>query len=190
MIKLLFLILLTVTSNVALAKPGDADPEQLTQAFDKAAKKVGVPVRLLRAICWAESDHDPISYEYNDGNSGNSAFGICQVLQRTAEDFGIKDARCSADFTLESTRTYKNCKLFGLYTNILIAARYLKSKLDKYDGSWSSAIAAYNTGTIRICRKGKVYRAKDRSILYTCKKGHLLNQKYVDRVLHAIHDGR
>jgi len=159
------------------------------QQVDRAAEKVGVPKKLLRAICAAESGLKPWAYRYGDGGSQrNSAFGICQVLHSTAKAYGFRDENCYKDFrnSYFRERNYKACKLFGPYTNSLIAARYLKYQLKRYDGSWISAIAAYNSGSLRICKNGKVRDRMTRKILYRCKKGGLLNQKYIDRVLRIL----
>jgi len=164
-----------------------ADPRQEVR---RAAKEVGVSPDLLSAICYAESHHNHKAYVHADGTGDNHAFGICQVLLKTAEQYGFKDPRCTEDFkSRKQDRTYSNCKLFGPYTNALYAARYLKYQLDRYDGSWINAIAAYNTGTVKLCKTGWVHNAHGKR-MYKCSPGGLLNQKYVDRVLHAIEEGR
>lgn len=157
----------------------------IDEAFDTVAADVGVPVKLLRAICWSESRLNPEAYNFGDGSGMNHAFGICQVLHTTAKSFGFKDDNCYKDFS-STSHTYRDCKLFGVQTNIKYAALYLRSKLEKYDNSWISGIAAYNTGILRSCKKGLVHRLKDNKVIYTCKVGGLLNQKYVDRVLEAM----
>lgn len=173
--------------------------EYIDQAFEKAAAKEGVPLTLLRAICWAESKHNPAAFSEGDGRGNNHAFGLCQVLHETAIEYGFKDKNCFKDFSnhtdengrlVTPSRTYRNCKLFGVETNTYYAAVVLKEKLDKYDGSWIYAIAAYNTGTVRICKTGVVHRAKDGSVLWKCHRGGILNQAYVDRVLKALEEGR
>ena len=171
------------------------DLDYIHAVFDRVAFEEKVPEKLLRAICYAESHFNVEAYNFGDGQGTNHAFGICQVLRKTAEGVGFKDLNCVKDFQdkpdakghlVKAKRTYEVCKLFGVYTNIQYAARYLKTKLVQYDGSWISAIAAYNTGTVRICKTGKVLRAKDHSVLWTCKPGGILNQIYIDGVLKAL----
>lgn len=169
--------------------------DYIDKSIKKAAKKVGVPYKLLDAVCYAESRHTPNAYVFSDGGTiTNHAFGMCQVLYNTAGEYGFVDDRCAGDFRYRKfQRNYKNCKLFGPYTNAYYAAKYLKKQLKRYNGSWINAIAAYNSGSVRICKTGWVYRNyKDakgkwrKTKLYKCEKGGLLNQRYVDRVLHAF----
>ena len=165
-------------------------PKSIDAAFARASKEERVPEDLLRAICWAESRHDTTAYSFGDGTGNNHAFGMCQILHSTARQYGMKDDRCYSDFTNSASRSYKDCKLFGAYTNAKYAARYLRSIMDRYDNSTISSIAAYNSGTPKTCKTGRVYRAKDHTLLYHCHKGGLMNQPYVDRVLEAMHEGR
>jgi hypothetical protein len=205
-----FIFLLTF-----VATPGYASVSQayIKNSIKKAAKEVGVPPELLSAICWAESLHKAEAYVHGDMNGKVHAFGICQVLYTTAVDMGMrKDSNCERDFRsaksrqnagipsnddyVPPARNHANCILFGPYTNAFFAAKFLKQKLDQYDGSWISAIAAYNSGTVRTCpakgyftlrtyRKGVVRHQK-----VSCVPGGLLNQKYVDRVLLALKEKR
>jgi soluble lytic murein transglycosylase-like protein len=87
---------------------------------------------------------------------------------------------------VELERDFTTCPLFGPATNAKYAARYLARQIKRYNGSKISGIAAYNTGSLRVCTTGRVLRAKDKTFLYSCQKGGLLNQKYVDRVLDGV----
>lgn len=195
MIKYLHTILIILLTSTAYAGDDSVSEAYIDEAFQTISTEVGVPPSLLRAICWSESKHDPEAFNHGDGAGNNHAFGICQVLHSTAREFGFRDDNCYKSFDIlpgpvKTSRKYKDCKLFGVKTNITYAAKYLKSKLDKYDNSWISAIAAYNTGILRTCKTGKVLRVKDRSVLYTCKRGGILNQKYVDGVIKALDEGK
>lgn len=185
--KLMLLLLLLVSLELRASE----GIEDLHRIFDEVAEEQRVPANLLRAICWAESKHDPEAYNHSDGGALNSSFGICQVLYTTAKRLGLKDSRCEIDFSgVRYTKNYKHCKLFGLHTNITFAAKELRYQLIRYNKSWISAIAAYNTGSVRICKSGKVTRQKDRKVIYTCKKGGFLNQVYIDQVIKALNEGR
>lgn len=160
----------------------------IDESIVKAANKVGVPSSLLKAICSAESSLKQDEFVYADGGDSNHAFGLCQVLLKTAEGFGFSDDGCKDNYKFrKEDRKYKNCKLFGPYTNALYAAKYLKFQLDRYGNSWINAVAAYNTGTVRLCKTGWVKNIRGEK-LYTCEKGGILNQKYVDRVLKSLID--
>ena len=170
-----------------LGSPVWASPRN--EAIERAAQDVGVPPSLLTAICWAESGLKSSAYRFADsGDPKNSAFGLCQVLYQTGRFYGLQDENCTRDFrnTYFLERNYKACKLFGPYTNAFYAAKVLKYQLNRYGGSWISAIAAYNTGSLKICKTGKVRDRYTRKVLYTCQVGGLLNQKYVDRVLRVL----
>ncbi len=188
--RFLFIAIFMLASNNAFS----ISQEYIEESIKRAAKDAGVPVDLLRAICFAESRLKPDAYVFSDGGNNNHAFGMCQVLYRTAGDFGFKDSRCLEDFRFRKQhRNYQHCKLFGPYTNALYAAYFLKRQLDRYDQSWINAIAAYNSGSVRICSSGWVYANRVdedgnvfRTKLYECKKGGILNQRYVDRVLHFL----
>lgn len=197
MLKLILIAMVLINGTKAYAE--EITEAYINEVFARVAKEVDVPVKVLRAICWSESRLNPEGYNHGDGVGTNHAFGICQVLHSTARERGFSDDRCYEDFQdkiaedgtlVKAKRTFKECKLFGVATNVTLAAKFLKEKLNQYDNSWISAIAAYNTGSLRTCKTGKVFRAKDKSVLYTCKKGGLLNQRYVDGVLKAIEEGR
>lgn len=187
MVKTLMVLMLLLSSLKGFSQ-SIAD-STYDSVFTKVATEQAVPERLLRAICWSESKFDPQAFVEGDGSGDNHAFGICQILYTTASEQGFKQSKCiSHDFTLRSARTVKACKLFDSYTNVTMAAKYLKEKMVKYGDSWVSSIAAYNAGSVRICKTGTVYRAKDHEPLWKCKKGGLLNQKYVDDVVKALQE--
>lgn len=186
---LLVLISLSLVSNQARSEISD---EYIDNSIVKAANKVDVPPILLRAICMAESNLVPHAYVHDDGGKANHAIGICQVLVRTAEEHGMSDQDCHDDYREpKSRRRYGVCDLFGPYTNAFYAAKYLKKQLNRYDGSWIAAIAAYNAGSLKTCSPKGYYLSYnsetgeyDRKV--ACIPGAPINQKYVDRVLKAI----
>ena len=162
----------------------------------KAAKKVGVPQQLLRAICYSESRLDTRAFAQSDGGGDNHALGMCQVLYSTAVGMGMKrDDRCLAHIE-KTKRVYSNCKLFGPYTNAFYAAKVLKYQLNRYDNSWANATAAYNSGTVKVCKQRGYYSVrvyvKSTGLIkwrrIKCKPGGLMNSDYVDRVMKAMAD--
>jgi soluble lytic murein transglycosylase-like protein len=184
---------LWILVGLLLAQPTkaqDSFPSEIDEMFALASEQVGVPDRLLRAICWVESSHRADAYNHGDGTGINHAFGICQVLHSTAREYGFNDPKCYQTFGENNHRTYGDCKLFGLYTSIFYGALYLKSKLAQYNGDWALAAAAYNAGTVRFCRNGRVTRAKDKSTIWPCEKGRILNHRYVDLVFKALEENR
>ena len=158
----------------------------IDKSFRLIANKVGVKEELLRAICWQESRHTAHAYRENDGGKGNAAFGICQVLYTTAAYFGFKDPRCKKSFgdARPQDRKYANCKLFGPKTNMFFAAKFLKSRLEKYQGNQYKAVAAYNSGKYRKCTDGWL-KIRGRRFK-RCEIGGAINSYYIRNVYRAL----
>lgn len=162
----------------------------IDRMFEEVSKEVGVDPKLVRAVCWTESEHKPWRYNHADHSIYNHAFGLCQVLYTTANAYGVFDRKCRGSFKYVSKkdRDSSACKLFGVRTNIEVAAKYLKSRLKKYRGNVTKAIAAYNTGTYKVCRTGWLYY-KGRPFK-RCQIGGPANTYYVKRVKRAMRKGR
>lgn len=105
-------------------------------AITLAAKKVGISVSLLQAICMAESGLNNI-HNYNDGHS--HSWGLCQVKTETARWMGKvtehKDLIAYADKDLKDH-----------YKNAFAAAVYIKYQLKRYNENTCKAISGYNAG--------------------------------------------
>jgi len=184
---------LVLNTALILNSPGvvvEIEPKSLRDLFTEVAIAEGVPAKLLRGICWAESRHTSDAYSHGDGSGNNHALGICQVLHSTAIYYGFEDKNCYNDFRAITARTYKQCRLFDSRTSMLFGAKVLKTMLDRYSGNWEKAAAAYNAGSIRICETGEIKRKKDGVVIGTCVIGGLFNQFYVDKVMQAIKEER
>lgn len=160
------------------ACPNTIFATDFSHIFKKVGKEQQVSSQLLSAICWAESGHDAKNIGISDGGTNNDAFGICQVLLETAEDLGFDKKDC--------VKFKPNCQLMDPYVNITYAAKYLRKLLNRYKGDVINAIAAYNTGSVKICKSGVVRRKKDGKVIYNCTIGGYLNAKYINRVLDAL----
>lgn len=192
--KYFLAILLFVSTNAY-----SVGSDYIDKAFHDVAKEIGVSESLLRAVCWVETGHRPHLYRHADAGLNDHAFGICQVLYSTANTMGLKDENCLNDFSEApiSKRKYENCKLFGPRTNIRYAARFLKSRLDKYNGDEFKAIASYNSGSYKRCRDGWLYIGEvqpdgtyQRVRFKRCIKGGPINFYYINRVLEALEKER
>lgn len=157
-------------------------------AFQQAAQQTMVPEDILRAVCYTESRHNPQALNYNDAEEGRHAYGICQILYSTARQYSnVTDERCMDNKFKENKelRVYNECKLFGIKTNIVIAAKYLKYQYKRY-GSWLKAIAAYNTGSYKKCKTGWLYyKSKPWK---RCLIDGPVNLYYIERVRKALSD--
>ena len=99
------------------------------------AKALGVPGVLLLAICTHESGLKNV--KVLDDN-GSPTYGVCQIKISTAKMVGFQGK--SEDLMIPNT-------------NIVYSAKYLKYQLERYDGNWCMATAAYNAGTYNPSEK-------------------------------------
>lgn len=103
------------------------------------ALAVGVPPRLLVAICEVESNLQPYVTNFMDGK--RHSHGLCQVQTRTAR--WLKCAKNAKD-------------LYNPITNANCAAKYLLYQLRRYQSYWPHAIAAYNMGHLKRTKTGRI----------------------------------
>jgi soluble lytic murein transglycosylase-like protein len=102
-----------------------------------AAKAANVSGSLLLAICMQETGLKNLVH-LNDGTS--HSYGVCQIKFSTAQAFGYKGPEQG---------------LMDPKINAKYSAKYLKYQLDRYNGDWSRAAAAYNAGAYFESKKVK-----------------------------------
>lgn len=112
-------------------------------ALQAATKDQNLPPRLLGAICFVESTHNPRAYRKLDGST--PSYGLCQIKLETAQLMKFKG---------------HHKDLLRADINALYAAKYLKHQLDRYNGNVIRAIAAYNAGSAGKRIKNKEYVTK------------------------------
>jgi len=95
-----------------------------------AAKKHGVDPNLVRAVIRAESSGDPAAFS-------GKASGLMQLAPGTAKELGVTD-------------------VWDPQQNIYGGTRYLAQMLERYDGDWDKAIAAYNAGPGAVDKHGGI----------------------------------
>jgi hypothetical protein len=106
-------------------------PKDLESFFTEASRTYGVSKKLLKAVAKAESNYNPAA------TSPKGAAGVMQLMPSTARSLGVSDP-------------------YDARSNILGGAKYLREKLDHYNGDVSLALAAYNAGSNNVKKYGGV----------------------------------
>lgn len=121
----------------------------LTATILAAAKAAGVPGALFLAICTHESHLNNVTVPH-DG--GSPSYGVCQIKEDTARELGFTGIVTGPtvesdifDGALEPKGTPEGLMIPSV--NAKYAAKYLKKQLDRYEGDWCKATAAYNAGS-------------------------------------------
>jgi len=124
----------------------------------QAAKELGAfDHKLVLAVVRIESGTNRFAYNGKD-KDGRGTYGLMQLKVATARYMGFQGS-------------YQD--LYDWRTNLKFGIRYLNYQFRRY-GSVPSALAAYNAGSVIIC-KGKKKR---------CQAGTFVNQSYVRSVLY------
>jgi len=97
---------------------------------ESAAEEYGVDPNLIRAMMRAESSGDPAA-------SSGKAMGLMQLAPDTAKELGVTD-------------------IWDAEQNIRAGARYMAQMLERYDGDWDKALAAYNAGPGNVDKHGGI----------------------------------
>lgn len=105
--------------------------KSLQSIFKRASEKYDISYDFLIAVAKAESNFNPKCV------SSAGAQGIMQVMPAEQKGLGIKDP-------------------FDAEQNIMGAAKLLKAHLDKFNGDYTLAAAAYNAGSGRVKKYGGV----------------------------------
>jgi soluble lytic murein transglycosylase-like protein len=115
------------TAHLRLA----AAPPAIRSVIDETAQHIGINARLLHSVVSVESGFNPHAV------SPKMAAGLMQLMPATAARFGVQDS-------------------FDPRENIHAGAKYLRQLLDKYKGSLTLALAAYNAGEASVETYGGV----------------------------------
>lgn len=105
--------------------------DELNEYFQQAADTYGVDVKLLKCIAYAESNFR------TNVTSGSGAMGVMQLMPKTAEGLGVRDA-------------------YDPQQNIMGGAKYISIQLERFDGNIEYALAAYNAGPNRVEEYGGI----------------------------------
>jgi soluble lytic murein transglycosylase-like protein len=101
------------------------------EIIQKASEKYGVDTRVINAVIKQESSFKP------DAVSSCGAQGLMQLMPSTAKSLGVSDP-------------------FDAEQNIMAGTKYLKQKLDEFNGDLQMALAAYNAGSGAVHKYGGI----------------------------------
>jgi soluble lytic murein transglycosylase-like protein len=112
------------------ADTGGIDRAELHAIADRHAADLAISPALVRAVIQAESAWNVRAV------SAKGALGLMQLMPATATDLGVIDP-------------------FNPEQNIRGGVKYLRFLLDRYDGNFELALAAYNAGPGAVDRYGR-----------------------------------
>lgn len=125
-------------------------PASIEPLVDASADRFDVDPKLVHAVIRAESGYNPRAV------SSKGARGLMQLMPQTARELGVADS-------------------FDPASNIEGGTRYLRSMLDRFQGSLELALAGYNAGPEAVRRFGGIPPFSE-------------TRKYVERVLRDYRD--
>lgn len=105
-------------------------PQAYKEYVDRYAKEYEVEEELVYAVIKAESNFD------SNAKSHSQAYGLMQLLESTA----VEVANEIGEESLETE------VLYNPETNVKIGTAYMSKLLERYDGNYVLALAAYNAG--------------------------------------------
>lgn len=104
---------------------------EIDSLVSRLGRRHGVDPRLVHAVIRQESNYDWLAISHK------GARGLMQLMPGTANRFGVKD-------------------IFDPAENVEGGVKYLRHLLDRYDGDFSLALAAYNAGEGAVDRFGGI----------------------------------
>lgn len=110
---------------------GDSRTMTLEEMLNEAAATYDLDINFLKAVAKLESDFD------QNCVSSAGAVGIMQLMPETAAELGVED-------------------IYDAYQNIMGGAKELRLNLDRFNGDYELAYAAYNAGAGAVTRAGGI----------------------------------
>ena len=160
--------------NLELKRPAIVNQNRNSFATTQIAQHYGVELEFVLAMVKTESNFNP------NAISGSGAVGLTQLMPPTAQDLGLK------------VPTYQNIRKptadshiderFNPYKNLEAGIRYLSRMLEKYEGNYVLALAAYNAGAGNVRKNVPLIRQTEQHV------GRALNYYYQYKAEAALKD--
>ena len=131
---------------------------------ERIATEFQIPVEYLMALIKMESSFQPSAI------SKSGAVGLGQLMAPTARDLGLKVPEYHDP--LSPTINPKVDERFDARRNLEASAKYLRQMLNRYEGNYALALAAYNAGPGRVKHDIPLIRETERYV------GKVLNTYY------------
>lgn len=134
-------------ASSAAARPSadPKNPQWLDPIIEKASRRYGVEVGLIKAVIKAESNFKP------NAVSHAGARGLMQLMPGTARSLGVSDS-------------------FDPEQNVMAGTRFLSDLLNRYNGDLDSALAAYNWGPGNVDKRPDRLPRETREYLVNVKR--------------------
>jgi len=136
----------TKTDSKQVASTSPARP--FSEIIKEASQTYGIDEGIIGAVIKAESSFNA------KATSSCGAMGLMQLMPATAKGLGVKDA-------------------YNAEENIMAGTKYLKQKLDEFNGNLPMALAAYNAGSGAVRKHGGIPPYKE-------------TQAYVNKIMKSV----
>ena len=137
-----------IDKTVLKPKAYTSRQQPFSEIIQAASKAYGIDEGIIKAVIKQESSFNP------HAQSSCGAMGLMQLMPTTAKSLGVKD-------------------VFNPQENIMAGTKYLKQKLNEFNGDLPMALAAYNAGSGAVKKYGGIPPYKE-------------TQAYVKKVMNSV----